>query len=411
MGIGRPYVEDRDLPALTRMWREVGWIDRDDDNDALGLREFLTAAPTLVADVRGEAECAVSRSTGSIRHEDTDLPLCIVAAVTTSHVGRRQGLASQLVAETLGVGAEAGAAVAALGMFDQGFYDRFGFGTCGYEHRLTFDPASLRVPVPEEPPVRLSVDDAAEMHALLVRRERGHGSVVVDPVEEFRAELRWLEDPFALGYRAPDGRLTSFVAGSAKDEYGPYEVEWMAYEESAGLLDLLGLLRALGDQVGSVILNAEPVEIQLQDLLETPMRARRALRRSGATEVAHEAFAEQQIRIVDLRACVEAVRLHTPTVVFGLRLTDALADVPGTPWPGIGGEYTVRFGPESKLIEGFEPGLPVLDASVNAFSRLWMGERPASSLALTDLLDGPADLLRQLDASLRFPRPFAGWTF
>lgn len=411
MGAGRAYDEERDLDALTRMWREVGWIDRDDDDDVVGLQEFLAAAPTSVADVRGDAECAVSRSTGSIRHEDTDLPLCIVAAVTTSHVGRRQGLASGLVAETLAAGVQEGAAVAALGMFDQGFYDRFGFGTSGYAHRWTFDPATLKVPVPEDPPVRLSIDDADEMHALLVRRGRGHGSVVVDPVDALRAELRWMDDLFALGFRADDGRLTSFVAGSAKDEFGPYEIEWMAYEDAGALLDLIGLLRALGDQVGCVIINAEPVEIQLQDLLETPMRARRAFRRAGGSEVAHEAFAEQQIRILDLRACVEAVRLRTPTVVFGLRLTDPLADIAGTPWSGVGGEYTVRFGPESTLIDGFEPGLPILDASINAFSRLWMGERPASSLALTDLLDGPAGLLGDLDRSLRLPRSFAGWVF
>lgn len=404
MPVGRPYERERDLGAVTRVWLEVGWIDHDDEDDALGLDEFLAATTTLVADVHGEAECAVTRSTGSIRHLDTDLPLCVVAAVTTGHAGRRQGLASALVHETLVAGAADGAAVAALGMFDQGFYDRFGFGTCGYEHRFTFDPSDLDVPVPAQAPVRLTVDDAAEMHGLLVRRNRGHGSVVVDPVDEFRAELRWTEKPFALGYRsADDGRLTSFVQGSAKAEYGPYEVEWLAYETPDDLLAILGLLRALGDQAGAVILNAEPVEVQLQDLLRTPMRQRRALRRAGGAEIAHEAFAQQQIRILDVHACVQATHLWAPEVAFGLRLHDPVGIVEG--------EYTVRFGAESSSTDGIESGLPVVEASVNAFSRLWMGERPSSSLALTDDLSAPGDLVAALDRALCLPRAAAGWTF
>jgi len=53
----------------------------------------------------------------------------------------------------------------------------------------------------------------------------------------------------------------------------------------------------------------------------------------------------------------------------------------------------------------------VLDASVGAFTRLWLGVRPASGLAITDDLAGPDDLLAQLDASLRLPTPQAGWSF
>lgn len=152
-----------------------------------------------------------------------------------------------------------------------------------------------------------------------------------------------------------------------------------------------------------MILNAEPVEVQLQDLLQTPMRHRRALRRAGGAEVAHEAFAEQQIRILDLHACIAATHLWTPEVVFGLRLHDPVGIVDG--------EYTVRLGAASTSTDGLDTGLPVVEASVNAFSRLWMGERPASSLALTDDLSAPADLVAGLDRSLCLPRASAGWTF
>jgi predicted N-acetyltransferase YhbS len=145
--VGRAYEEERDFAAVTRMWREVGWID-DSDAQAEALRRVAARGGGIVADVRGEAECLVLRTPGTVRYLDVDLPLCAISGVTTSHIGRRQHLATDLIVETLTAAAEEGAAVAALGFFEQGFYDRFGFGTASYEHRLRFDPASLDVPAP-----------------------------------------------------------------------------------------------------------------------------------------------------------------------------------------------------------------------------------------------------------------------
>ena len=408
--VGRPYRAERDLDAVTRMWREVGWID-DSDRHAEALRDFLDVGDALVADVARRAECLVHRSPGSIRYDTTDLPLCAITAVTTSHVGRRQGLASALMAEALGAAAAGGAAVATLGMFDQGFYDRFGFGTSGYEHSITFDPATLRVDVPDRPPVRLDRGDADEIHALLVRRHRGHGSVVLHPPRLVSCELAWTEKPFNLGYRADDGRLTHVVLGSMKDEYGPYVVEVLAAEEPHQLLDLLGLLRSLGDQVATLTIRGEPAGVQLQDLLRTPLRQDRIARQAGAASASHHAMAVQQDRILDLPACVAAVHLEVPGPSFGLRLRDPLEAVAGDGWPGIGGEYTVRLGPESGVEDGLADGLPVLDATVNAFSRLWLGVRPATGLSLTDDLTGPPELLGALDRAFRLPQPLAGWRY
>lgn len=405
--VGRPYDEERDLAAVTRMWREVGWID-DSDGQAAGLKTFLSMSKGLVADVHGEAECLVHRSTGTVRHTSTDLPLCAISAVTTSHVGRRQGLASALMAEALAEAVEEGAAVASLGFFEQGYYDRFGFGTGPYQHRLSFDPASLQVPVPDRPPVRLGAEHMREVHALLARRRRGHGSVVLDPPQWLEPEWSWLEHPFGLGFRAGDGRLTHALIGSAKDEHGPYVIDVLAHEVPHQVLELLGLVRVLGDQVNLVVVSEEPAGIQLQDLIREPARQRRVARLAGGSGALHVTMADQQDRILDLAACVAAVEVPTP-VAFGLRLRDPIGRF-GT-WEGIGGEHTVRLGPTSGAEPGLDPGLPVLDASVGAFTRLWWGVRPATSLALTDDLHGPADLLDDLDAALRLPTPQAGWIY
>ena len=405
--VGRPYDEERDLAAVTRMWREVGWID-DSDGQAAGLKTFLAMSKGLVADVHGEAECLVHRSVGTVRHTSTDLPLCAISAVTTSHVGRRQGLASALMAEALAEAVEEGAAVASLGFFEQGYYDRFGFGTGPYQHRLSFDPASLQVPVPDRPPVRLGAEHMREVHALLCRRPRGHGSVVLDPPQWLEPEWSWLEHPFGLGFRADDGRLTHALIGSAKDEHGPYVIDVLAHEEPHQVVELLGLVKALGDQVNLVVVTEEPAGIQLQDLIREPVRQRRVARLAGGSGALHVTLADQQDRILDLGACIAAVEVATP-VAFGLRLRDPIGRFGA--WEGIGGEHTVRLGPTSTAESGLDHDLPVLDASVGAFTRLWWGVRPASSLALTDDLHGPADLLADLDAALRLPTPQAGWIY
>jgi hypothetical protein len=48
---------------------------------------------------------------------------------------------------------------------------------------------------------------------------------------------------------------------------------------------------------------------------------------------------------------------------------------------------------------------------VGAFTRLWLGVRPASGLAITDDLCAPPALLDQLDRVLRLPEPKPDWDF
>jgi len=48
---------------------------------------------------------------------------------------------------------------------------------------------------------------------------------------------------------------------------------------------------------------------------------------------------------------------------------------------------------------------------VNAFTRMWLGARPATGLAVTDELTGPAALLEELDWALRLPEPKPDWDF
>lgn len=411
MSSARVYAPS-DLDAVTRIWREVGWID--DDDGARGLGRFLECGDALVADIDGVPECLVHRTPGSMRHSATDLPLSAISAVTTSWIGRKRGFASALTAQAVAEGADAGAAIASLGAFEHGFYDRLGFGTGAYEHVLTFDPRSLVIDLPYRTPVRLDVEDAPEIAALMARRHRGHGAVVLDPVETVASEMLWRSNRFAFGYRDPDdGRLTHYLFGSAKGEHGPYRVAAMGYEEPHQVLELLRLLRELGDQVMAVRMG-EPPELQLQELVRNPNR--QAVQTTGSDySTGVEGHAWWQFRINRLAPVVEAHTWAGAPVAFDLSLSDPITDhLPADRdgWRGVGGEYHVTVGVTSTIAEGHRGGdTPSVHASVNAFTRLWFGVMPASSLVLTDGFRAPAALLPRLDEALRLPTPHPGWDY
>lgn len=424
----RPYDRDRDFDAVRRIWQEVAWLENDEQAAKLGA--FLDASHVEVGLLDGEAECSVCWTPGTIRYQHTDLTLCAVTAVTTSRLGRKQGLATTMTARALADGARHGAAVAALGIFDQGFYDRLGFGTGPYNLIANLDPAALDLDhVPYRRPIRLGPDDHLEMHQALTRRHRLHGSVVLDPPAIIEAEAGWTPEGFGLGYRSPDdGRLTHFFYASAKGENGPYRIRVISYEEPAQVLELLRLVKELGDQVVTVRID-EPAEIQLQDLVRTPFR-RATQTQGGAHANGVEALADVQHRILDLASTVAARSWSGPEVRFNLHLSDPAPSLlpppntqpgpdpdpdpdpgPGPAWTGVGGRYTVWVGAPSSLTEGTDPDLPTITATVNAFTRAWLGSRRPSSVALTDHLDGPPDLLVALDEALALPPPRPGWQF
>jgi len=185
----------------------------------------------------------------------------------------------------------------------------------------------------------------------------------------------------------------------------------MIYRNWDQFLELMALLKSLGDQVHLVKM-AEPPGIQLQDLVRKPFKTQ-LTRRDSRFEVGIRATAYWQVRICDLAACLKATHLSGPAVRFNLSLddpiTERLADRVG--WHGISGEYTVTLGEESCAVAGTTPGLPRLSATVNAFSRLWLGVQPASGLAVTDDLEAPVDLLAKLDQLLKLPVPQMDWDF
>ena len=403
----RRYDHQRDRNSLLRVFREVGWVSKEKEKEPF-FDSFASASRGFIAEQNGAAECGVQMYSGTMCYQRRELPFAGVASVTTSRVARRQGLAGRTTATALADAALRGASLAGLGMFDQGFYNQLGFGTMAYEHWVTFDPATLRVPVRARPPVRITADDAEAVHAGRVARLRPHGGVNFNDATFTRTAMQEADNGFGLGYRDGD-RISHHFWADAKGEQGPYTAWWLAYETTGQLLELLALLHNLSDQVHHLEIQ-EPPQIQIQDLLEWPFRHRS---RSHRAEHEHRMWsaAHSQARILDLPACIGAVRAREE-VAFNLRLHDPVARyLPEDGWRGAGGEFVVRLGASSTAEPGSDAALPVLSAGVGAFTRLWLGVKPAVSLAVTDDLSGPPELLALIDAALALPVPHFDWNF
>lgn len=405
----RPFDPERDRPACHRIWREVGWMKAGEEPN---MDLVLDAGRALVAEINGEAECLVMAGSATLRHLESDLPLSAITGVTTSYVARRQGLAGRMLAQMVASEAEAGAAVSGLGMFDQGFYDKLGYGTSSYLHRVGFDPAGLELPVKARTPRRLTKDDWADIHANRLSGRRHHGACTLHSEKLTRADTAFCENGVGLGFRDDAGKLTHHVWLHITDvERGPNDVAWLAYRDPEDLMELLAVIKSLGDQVRLVRME-DPPGIVLQDLLTQPFK-QTAVTDMGKFAVGVRSRAPFQFRICDVSACMERTHLPAGETRFNLILSDPIAAYlpEGTTWRGVGGEYRVSLGAESGADEGHDPSLPTLTASVGSFTRLWLGARSAISLKVTDGIQAPDELLRTLDVLFRLPAPHPDWEF
>lgn len=406
----RPYDHERDFKAVERIHYEVGWLEG--KQDAKAFKKLVPFLDGLVYTLGEDAECAVFTSPGGMRYLQAELDMSAVLAVTTSRIARKQGAAKRLTADALARAADGGAEVAVLGMFEQGFYDRLGFGTGAYSRRVRFDPVTLTVQRPFRVPKRLGKKHWRHIHQALHNRQRGHGGCVLHAPQIVRCDLASIDGLVALGYcDGPDGALSHFFCGHAEGEHGPYNVYAYAYQKADQLFELLALIKSLGDQVASFTME-EPPEIQLQDLLRAPFR-NRGLAEGSRHAGYHRTHAYWQARILNLPNCLAKTRLDAEILTFNLHLKDPVAAhlAPHHHWRGTGGDFVVTLGEHSAAEPGQSGALPTLQASAGAFTRLWLGVRPASSLALTDDVQGSPALLTSLDRALRPPAPHLGWDF
>lgn len=425
----------QDQQAVGRIWKATGWID--DDEQIKHLESFLADATGIVATRDGDAEVSVTGHEGRTRYVTRDLSTWGVTSVTVSRIARKQGLAGALTAGLLAQGAAQGCSIAMLGMFDQGFYDRLGFGTGSYERRITFDPASITLSGAPRPPRRIGAKDWEAVHRGLMAASRRHGSSWFEQANTIRAELEWTKQGFGLGYFDDAGTtVTHHIWGKATGEHGPDDIYWYSYRDDADLLEILRLVKTLGDQVHAVTMK-EPPGIMLQDFIRHPFKQRRQTE-NGKFESRHSAAAYWQLRILDMEQAIAATGgpdwPGSGELDLELELTDPvssyltgpvaerLPEAAGT-WRGIGGVWRIHLGKRSSAeLVGEEtpaasgdaaktPTGPRIRTDVGAFSRLWFGSASARSLAMQGRLEADPELVRGLDGYFRLPEPHPWWDF
>jgi predicted acetyltransferase len=365
----RDFDIEKDMLSVQRIWREIGWSDSERTDQAM--TALFETGTTSVGLVHDEVECSVQAQTGTMRLDHEDLPLCVIAAVTTSRVARGLSLAQQLTARELAKGQRRGEAVAVLGMFDQGFYNKLGFGTGAYINEFRVDPNQFDISLKPRTPRRLSAHDSDAMLASLMARPPLHGNVVINQSHCFKAELS-MEEGFGLGFYEGE-RLTHFV--------------WMKPHMM------------------------EPPHVQLQSMLKRPFRSQ-AVAEEGKYAAEQSASAWYQLRVLDIPACINALSYKGPDLAFRLNVEDPVDGIlagDGS-WRPVGGSFDVALGQQASVNVAKNETLPALTCSINTLSRLIWGVAPASSLAISDGLQAPISLLTALDGVFT-PNPKPGWNF
>jgi hypothetical protein len=269
----------------------------------------------------------------------------------------------------------------------------------------------LKVDGPSRPARRLQKKDWKAVHTCLLNRLRGHGSCNVFHPELIRFEMAFDPKGFGLGY-FDDRELTHHLwLSNQGGENGPLVVYWSAFRSYPQFLELLSLLKSIGDQFYLVKMR-EPPGIQLQDFIQKPFKTQR-MTRFSRYESRAQAAAYWQMRIVDLEGCIEKTHLPGSVVTFNLELSDPIGELlqERRSWRGVGGSYTVRLGENSRAEPGTDDTLPTLRAQIGAFTRMWMGAQRASTLTLGGALSGPAELIRSLDRAFAIPQPHTDWDF
>ena len=268
--IFRKYDQEKDKLAVQRIWKECGWIE-DEDKHKKALDIFTDCSRSMIVEHDGSAECLIVTSPGTMKYDLSKLSISAVTAVTVSRLIRKQGAAPKLLASMLKDHINEGVDVAGLGMFEQGFYNRFGFATMGYEHWYSFDPCKLKIYKKGGIPTRLTDCDFQEINEAYVNGLKFHGNIWLDSAEIIQAEYLWNKNCFGLGYKT-NGKLSHFLLLSTDDvEDGPYTVNMMAYENWDQFLQLLGIIKSLEEQVRTIRMK-EPAFIQLQDFIEKPFQ-------------------------------------------------------------------------------------------------------------------------------------------
>ncbi|MCF7919976.1 MAG: GNAT family N-acetyltransferase [Candidatus Cloacimonetes bacterium] len=401
--------EEQDFGAILRIWQECGWLE--DKMDDI-LKDIIGECRIKVAEIGGSVEASAMATDGRLHYLDETFKINIINAVTVSLVARKSGLAKKTLVQLLKDEAAAGYPLSVLGIFEQGFYDKLGYGSANYYRQMHFDPAEMKVPVNCRIPRRLNKNDFLAVHENRLNRSHLHGHIEMTSVIATKSEIEFHKKGFGLGYYNDEGRLTHHLWIDPQDqESGPYRIIWCAYETNEQFLELLALMQSFNNQVREITLT-EPANIQITDFLQKPIHTK-TITRGAKFQNYINSNVFWQLRMLDVEKCLRKTHLQIEPFEFNLELNDPIMNFldKNSKWQGCGGEYFVKLGTECEIVKNFRIGYPVLRAGIGAFSRMWLGVKPASGLAVSDELTAEPELLKKLDRAFCLPEPQPDWWF
>ena len=94
----RAYDRERDRDAAHRIYLEVGWMEKGQEEN---VDRYVDSGRAHVAELEGAAEVIVTTAWGTLHYLGEPLPLCGVDGVATSRIARKQGLAARVTARAV----------------------------------------------------------------------------------------------------------------------------------------------------------------------------------------------------------------------------------------------------------------------------------------------------------------------
>lgn len=272
----------------------------------------------LLAEQDGEAVGTATSLSMKMWVRGAAVPCQGVAWVGTIKTQRRrssneEGVATQIMRETLRVARERGQVVSALMPFRASFYEHFGYGLVERRNEWTV-PLSL-LPRGDTDGMRAFKPD--DLPELMKQRQRAVERGQCD-IERHEAGWAWvlkrIEGGFIFVDRlGPESGVRGFVAlehqqVNGKDVLRVYE---MLTDDTAALMRQLHFLASLKDQYAATVLTL-PVDVPLNWLLRETQVPHRLVNHPHAECRTHT---RMQVRVLDHRRFIEA--LHLPGHVKG----------------------------------------------------------------------------------------------
>ena len=235
-----------------------------------------------------------------------------VSWVGTAKTHRRrsadgQGIATQVMRETLRAARQRGHVVSALMPFRASFYEHFGYGLI--ERRSEWAvPLSV---LPQGNAGGMKVFHPCDLPELMRCRQRAVERGQCD-IERHDAGwawvLKWIEDGFIFLDRPdPSGPVRGFIALHHEhvDSRDVLRANEMIWDDHAALLRQLHFLASLKDQYASAVLTL-PIDVPLNWLLRETQVPHRPVNHAHAEL---RAYTRMQVRVLDHKRFLEALHL------------------------------------------------------------------------------------------------------